>query len=254
MKILTGKSILDQVAYGPLRVYRRQPFQLDFLSQLSSADEIHRFQTAQHRAVLQLADLYDQASLMVGPQAASIFAIHAMLLEDTSFVDSILSIIQTQYITAEYAVQVAGTSYSAAFAALDNPYMAARGADLRDISNRVIRLLLGQKTPDPLGNRPAILVSDELLPSEVMALDRKKLLGLVTWHGSTDSHTTMLLRLMNIPGLAQTDIGQEWDGHQALLDGSAQSLYLDPDKQLVVDMGFGPSKNTKRSSIILPAQ
>ena len=89
MKILTGKSILDQVAYGPLRVYRRQPFQLDFLSQLSSADEIHRFQTAQHRAVLQLADLYDQASLMVGPQAASIFAIHAMLLEDTSFVDSI---------------------------------------------------------------------------------------------------------------------------------------------------------------------
>ena len=254
MKILTGKSILDQVAYGPLRVYRRQPFQLDFLSQLSSADEIHRFQTAQHRAVLQLADLYDQASLMVGPQAASIFAIHAMLLEDTSFVDSILSIIQTQYTTAEYAVQVAGTSYSAAFAALDNPYMAARGADLRDISNRVIRLLLGQKTPDPLGNRPAILVSDELLPSEVMALDRKKLLGLVTWHGSTDSHTTMLLRLMNIPGLAQTDIGQEWDGHQALLDGSAQSLYLDPDKQLVVDMGFGPSKNTKRSSIILPAQ
>ena len=254
MKILTGKSILDQVAYGPLRVYRRQPFQLDFLSQLSSADEIHRFQTAQHRAVLQLADLYDQASLMVGPQAASIFAIHAMLLEDTSFVDSILSIIQTQYTTAEYAVQVAGTSYSAAFAALDNPYMAARGADLRDISNRVIRLLLGQKTPDPLGSRPAILVSDELLPSEVMALDRKKLLGLVTWHGSTDSHTTMLLRLMNIPGLAQTDIGQEWDGHQALLDGSAQSLYLDPDKQLVVDMGFGPSKNTKRSSIILPAQ
>ena len=157
-------------------------------------------------------------------------------------------------IVGEKIILATGAKELPAFAALDNPYMAARGADLRDISNRVIRLLLGQKTPDPLGNRPAILVSDELLPSEVMALDRKKLLGLVTWHGSTDSHTTMLLRLMNIPGLAQTDIGQEWDGHQALLDGSAQSLYLDPDKQLVVDMGFGPSKNTKRSSIILPAQ
>ena len=165
MKILTGQSILDQVAFGPLRVYRRQPFQLTPLSQRSSEEEVQRFQTAQHRAVLQLADLYDQAALMVGPQAASIFAIHAMLLEDASFVDSILSIIQTQYSTAEYAVQVAGTSFSAAFAALDNPYMAARGADLRDISNRVIRLLLGQKTPDPLGNRPAILVSDELLPA-----------------------------------------------------------------------------------------
>ena len=154
MKILTGKSILDQVAYGPLRVYRRQPFQLEVLSQLSTETEVNRFQTAQHRAVLQLADLYDQAAVMVGPQAASIFAIHAMLLEDTSFVDSILSIIRTQYTTAEYAVQVAGTSYSAAFAAMDNPYMAARGADLRDISNRLIRLLLGQRAPDLLGKLP----------------------------------------------------------------------------------------------------
>ena len=242
MKILTGKSILDQVAYGPLRVYHRQPFQLDFLSHLSSGDEVLRFQTAQRRAVLQLADLYDQAALVVGPQAASIFAIHAMLLEDTSFVDSILSIIQTQYTTAEYAVQVAGTSYSAAFAAMENPYMAARGADLRDISNRMIRLLLGEKIPDPLGNRPAILVSDELLPSEVLALDRKKLLGLVTWHGSVDSHTAMLLRLLNIPGLAQANISQDCDGHQAILDGFSQNLYLDPDKQLVTDMGFEPKK------------
>lgn len=253
MKILTGQSILDQVAYGPLRVYRRQPFQLDFLSQLPSGEEVRRFQSAQHRAVLQLAELYDQASLVVGAQAASIFAIHAMLLEDTSFVDSILSIIQTQYTTAEYAVQVAGTSYSAAFAAMENPYMAARGADLRDISNRMIRLLLGQKTPDPLGSRSAILVSDELLPSEVLALDRKKLLGLVTWHGSVDSHTAMLLRLLNIPGLAQADVPQECDGHQGLLDGFGQNLYLDPDQKLVADMGFAPKKG-KRQSPVLAAQ
>ena len=253
MKILTGKSILDQVAYGPLRVYHRQPFQLDFLSHLSSGDEVLRFQTAQRRAVLQLADLYDQAALVVGPQAASIFAIHAMLLEDTSFVDSILSIIQTQYTTAEYAVQVAGTSYSAAFAAMENPYMAARGADLRDISNRMIRLLLGLKTPDPLGSRPAILVCDELLPSEILALDWKKLLGLVAWHGSTDSHTSMLLRLLNIPGLAQVEISQDWDGHWGLLDGAGQQLYLDPDKKLVAQMGFEPKKG-KLSARILAAE
>ena len=254
MKILTGKSILNQAAYGPLRVYHRQPFQLNFLSQLPSEEEICRFHTAQRRAVLQLADLYDQAALMVGPKAASIFAIHAMLLEDVSFEDSILSIIQTQYTTAEYAVQVAGTSFSAAFAALENPYMAARGADLRDISNRMIRLLLGLKTPDPLGNRPAILVSDELLPSEVLALDQKKLLGLVTWHGSADSHTAMLLRLLNIPGLAQTNVNQECDGHPALLDGLHQNLYLDPDQKLVTEMGFGPKPKSSRSSIVLAAQ
>ena len=254
MKILTGQSILDQVAYGPLRVYRRQPFQLDFLSQLPSGEEVRRFQSAQHRAVLQLAELYDQASLVVGAQAASIFAIHAMLLEDTSFVDSILSIIQTQYTTAEYAVQVAGTSYSAAFAAMENPYMAARGADLRDISNRVIRLLLGQKTPDPLGGRSAILVSDELLPSEVLALDRRKLLGLVTWHGSVNSHTDMLLRLLNIPGLAQANVNQDCDGHQALLDGFRQNLYLDPDKQLVTDMGFHPKKGIRQAPVLAAQQ
>ena len=254
MKVLTGKSILDQSAYGVLHVYRRRPFQLEFLSQLSSNEEVHRFQTAQRRAVLQLAELYDQAALVVGAQAASIFAIHAMLLEDDSFVDSILSIIQTQYTTAEYAVQVAATSFSAAFSAMENSYMAARGADLRDISNRMIRLLLGQKTPDPLGSRPAILVSDELLPSEVLALDRKKLLGLVTWHGSVDSHTAMLLRLLHIPGLAQADISQECDGHPALLDGFHQSLYLDPDQQLIADMGFSPKKSGCHSPLVFPAQ
>lgn len=253
MKVLTGQSILDQSVFGTLHVYRRRPFQLAFLSSLPVVDEVQRFQTAQHRAILQLAGLYDQAAVMVGPQAASIFAIHAMLLEDTSFVESILSIIKTQYTTAEYAVQVTSTSFSAAFAAMENSYMAARGADLRDISNRMIRLLLGLKTPDPLGSRPAILVSDELLPSEVLALDQKKLLGLVTWHGSADSHTSMLLRLLNIPSLAQADVTQECDGHQAILDGAGHHLYVDPDKQLVTDMGFAPKKGN-RKSLILPAQ
>ena len=254
MKALTGKSILEQAAFGPLSVYHRQPFQLTFLSRLPAADEMHRFQTAQRRAVLQLADLYDQAAVMVGPQAASIFAIHAMLLEDTSFVDSIQSIIETQYTTAEYAVQVASTSFSAAFAAMENSYMAARGADLRDISNRMIRLLLGLKTPDPLGSRPAILVCDELLPSEILALDWKKLLGLVAWHGSTDSHTSMLLRLLNIPGLAQVEISQDWDGHWGLLDGAGQQLYLDPDKKLVAQMGFEPKKGKLPSRMLAAEQ
>lgn len=253
MEIIVGRSVQNQIAAGPLHFYYRQPFPLASVSRLTQDEEIHRFHVAQQRCIAVLSHLHDEAVLDVGIQAASIFSIHAMLLEDTSFVDSILSIIQTQYTTAEYAVQVAGTSYSAAFAAMENPYMAARGADLRDISNRMIRLLLGEKIPDPLGNRPAILVSDELLPSEVLALDRKKLLGLVTWHGSVDSHTAMLLRLLNIPGLAQANISQDCDGHQAILDGFSQNLYLDPDKQLVTDMGFEPKKG-KLPSRMLAAQ
>ena len=115
----------------------------------------------------------------------------------------------------------------------------------------MIRLLLGEKSPVP-GNRPAILVSDELLPSEVLALDRKKLLGLVTWYRRGPHHTAMLLRLLNIPGLAQANISQDCDGHQAILDGFSQNLYLDPDKQLVTDMGFEPKK--RGSSRMLAAQ
>ena len=121
-----------------------------------------------------------------------------MLLEDTSFVESILSVLSNQHTTAEYAVQTAGNSFATAFADMDSPYMQARGADIRDISNHLIRCLLDIQPPDPLGDQPAILVSDELLPSEILALDRRKLLGLVTWHGSVDSHTAMLLRAMKL--------------------------------------------------------
>ena len=106
-------------------------------------------------------------------------------------------------------------------------------ADIRDIAHRVIRCLLGLKTPDPLAARSGILVSDELLPSEVLALDRRKLLGLVTRRGSVDSHTAMLLRLMKIPGLAEVEISSQDEGHAALLDGFSHSLYLDPEPQLM---------------------
>ena len=116
--------------------------------------------------------------------------------------------------------------------------MQARGADIRDISNHLIRCLLDIQPPDPLGDQPAILVSDELLPSEILALDRRKLLGLVTWHGSVDSHTAMLLRAMKIPGLAQSNITPIWDGHPAILDGFSQCLYVDPEPEVFRQLGL----------------
>lgn len=112
------------------------------------------------------------------------------------------------------------------------------GADIRDISNHLIRCLLDIQPPDPLGDQPAILVSDELLPSEILALDRRKLLGLVTWHGSVDSHTAMLLRAMKIPGLAQSNITPIWDGHPAILDGFSQCLYVDPEPEVFRQLGL----------------
>ena len=238
MQILTGKSILDQFAFGPLCFYRRGSFHLEPESRRTPEEEIHRFHTAQRRAILQLSALYNSACVELGPQAASIFSIHSMLLEDASLVEGVLSIIRSRHATAEYAVQMVERDFSSAFAGMDSPYMRARGADIRDIANRVIRCLLGLNTPDPLAARSGILVSDELLPSEVLALDRRKLLGLVTCRGSVDSHTAMLLRLMKIPGLAEVEISSQEEGRTALLDGFSHSLYLDPEPQLMAELGL----------------
>ena len=241
VQILTGKSILDQFAFGPLCFYRRRSFHPEPESRLTPEEETHRFHTAQRQAILQLSALYDSACAELGTQAASIFSIHAMLLEDASLVEEVLTTIRSRHATAEYAVQAVEREFSSAFAGMDSPYMRARGADIRDIAHRVIRCLLGLKTPDPLATRSGILVSDELLPSEVLALDRRKLLGLVTRRGSVDSHTAMLLRLMKIPGLAEVEISSQDEGHAALLDGFSHSLYLDPEPQLMAELGLSPA-------------
>mgnify|MGYP002902860152 FL=1 len=134
MQVLTGKSILDQFAFGPLCFYRRRPFHPEPESRRTPEEETHRFHTAQRRAILQLSALYDSASVELGPQAASIFSIHAMLLEDASLVDGVLSTIRSRRATAEYAVQAVERDFSSAFAGMDSPYMRARGADIRDLS------------------------------------------------------------------------------------------------------------------------
>lgn len=246
MEIIVGRSVQNQIAAGPLHFYYRQPFPLASVSRLTQDEEIHRFHVAQQRCIAVLSHLHDEAVLDVGIQAASIFSIHAMLLEDTSFVESILSIITSTNATAEYAVQTAGDSFAAAFANMDSPYMQARGADIRDIAYCLIRCLLSIRTPDPLGDQSAILVSDELLPSEVMALDRRKLLGLVTWQGSVDSHTSMLLQAMKIPVLAMADIPPSLDGHFAILDGFSHCLYADPEAEIFQQMGLRTPPKLKR--------
>ncbi|MGE4277671.1 MAG: phosphoenolpyruvate-utilizing N-terminal domain-containing protein [Lawsonibacter sp.] len=233
MEMAIGKSILDQIVFGRLRFFQRLVPEVVEFSQLSWEEEEERFQKAQHQAVLQLAALYDQTSRQVGEGMAAIFAIHAMLLEDEDFVESIRTLIREKGATAEYAVQVVGKGFGAAFAAMDSPYMRARGVDIQDISRRVMRLLLRNQPQNPLREGPAILVADEFLPSEVLDLDHRRLLGLIARKGSVDSHTSILLRAYGIPAMAEVELDQEWDGHLALLDGFDHRLYLDPNRELV---------------------
>lgn len=230
MEMAMGKSVVDQIAVGRLRFLHRPRHEVVQFSQLSWEEETQRFLDAQRRAVLQLASLYDRASRQVGAGIAAIFAIHAMLLEDEDFVASIQRTIRSNGATAPYAVKLVGGRFADAFSAMDSPYMRARAVDIRDITRRVLSLLLNVPPQSPLREGPAILVAEEFLPSEVMDLDHRRLLGLISRQGSVDSHTAILLRAYHIPAMAQVELDRAWDGHLALLDGFAHRLYLDPDR------------------------
>ena len=233
MESATGKSILGQLVLGRLQSFSRDIPELARQSRLDPGEEEARFRRAQQEAILELAEFYDRAAGQVGEETASIFAIHAMLLEDEDFVQLVLTALREERVTAEYAVRAASDRYEQAFSKMDSPYMQARAKDFLDISRRVIRLLLGTPAVDPLKSRTAILVVDEILPSELMELDLGHLLGLIARRGSVYSHAAQLLRAYHIPAMADVGLGAHWEGHMALLDGYAQRLYLDPDQELV---------------------
>ncbi len=230
MQILSGKAIMDQIVAGRLCFYRRPAPQVQLYTQGDWRQEINRFHRAQQTAILELNTLYHRALNQVGDGVASIFSIHGMLLEDHDYVETVRSLIQGQSATAEYAVQMAEVSFSAAFAAMDSPYMRARAVDIRDISQRVLRALMGGRQ-ELLMEEPAILVSDDYLPSEVMDFDQRRLLGLITRRGSLDSHTAMLVRAYHIPAIVEVDLAPRWEGHLALMDGYTGSVYIDPEPE-----------------------
>lgn len=228
MQILSGKAIMDQIVAGKLCIYRRPVPQVQLYTQGSWRQEINRFHQAQQLAILELNTLHHRALNQVGEGVASIFLIHGMLLEDRDYVETVRGLINGQGVTAEYAVQMAEVSFSAAFSAMDSPYMQARAVDIRDISQRVLRALMGGRQT-LLMDEPAILVADYFLPSEVMDLDQRRLLGLITRKGSLDSHTAMLVRAYHIPAIVEVPLALKWEGHPALMDGYTGKIYVDPE-------------------------
>lgn len=230
MQVLSGKAIMEQIVVGRLCCYRRPAAQVQMYTQGGWRQEINRFYQAQQTAILELNTLYHRAMNQVGEAVASIFSIHGMLLEDHDYIETVRSLIQGQSATAEYAVQMAEISFSAAFAAMDSPYMRARAADIRDISQRVLRSLMGGRQV-LLMDEPAILVADEYLPSEVMDFDQRRLLGLITRKGSLDSHTAMLVRAYHIPAIVEVNITSRQEGHLALMDGYTGNVYIDPEPE-----------------------
>ena len=250
MQVATGKSILNGIAIGPLRIYKKVEMQTNQTSILTPMEEWERFQTACVKAKEQLASLYDKALNEVGEDNAAIFEIHQMMLEDEDYLDAAKGIIDTQGATAEYAATTTGKNFSAAFAAMEDTYMQARATDVKDISRRVVNILTGQDDAAALDDQPAILVADDLTPSETVQLDKSKLLGFITRHGSSNSHTAILARTMNIPALIGVEFNESWDGKLAVLDGYNHCVYIDPAQELLTAMEEKRKGDLKQEALL----
>ena len=228
---LEGKSVFSGIAIGKCKIFGKKD-QVVKRSKITETDlEIKRFTQAKEQAKSQLAALYEKALKEVGEANAAIFEVHQMMLDDLDYVESITNMISSQGINAEYAVATTGDNFAEMFAAMDDDYMRERAADVKDISNRVIHILQGGSEQAGLGDQPVIILADDLAPSETVQLDKSKVLSFVTRHGSTNSHTAILARTMNIPALIGVDYPEDAEGHMAVVDGRNGVFILDPTEE-----------------------
>lgn len=231
MVVLEGKSVFGGIAIGPIAVFDKGDDQVKRWSIEDVEAEKGRFEKAKEKAKTELAGLYEKALKEVGETNAMIFEVHQMMLDDLDYIESITNMIDTQKINAEFAVATTGDNFSQMFAAMEDAYMKERAADVRDISNRVIRILQGKESGGISGDEPVILVAEDLAPSETVQLDKSRVLSFVTKFGSTNSHTAILARTMNIPALIGVDYPSGLGGKMAVVDGFEGKIFVDPDEE-----------------------
>ena len=238
MVVCQGKSVLKGIAIGKIYLYEKQEYVLEQKPVADAEAEVARFEAAKEIAIGQLDDLYEKALAEAGEEQAMIFDVHKMMLDDGDYLDAITGLIRSEKVNAEYAVHTTGEQFAAVFASMDDDYMKARSADVKDISGRVIRILAGIGDGSIASEEPVILLADDLTPSETVSLDKSKILAFVTCHGSANSHTAILARSMNIPALVQTDVEllKEYHGIDAVVDGLDGKLYLDPEEAVLAEL------------------
>ena len=238
MVVCQGKSVLKGIAIGKIYLYEKQEYVLEQKQVADAEAEVARFEAAKETAIGQLDDLYEKALAEAGEEQAMIFDVHKMMLDDGDYLDAITGLIRSEKVNAEYAVHTTGEQFAAVFASMDDEYMKARSADVKDISGRVIRILAGIGDGSIASEEPVILLADDLTPSETVYLDKSKILAFVTRNGSASSHTAILARSMNIPALVQTDVEllKEYHGIDAVVDGLDGKLYLDPEESVLAEL------------------
>ena len=232
MQCFQGKSVYKGIAMGPIVVLKKNDYQVKRTRIEDPEAEVKRVDTALEKSKEQLQKLYDKAVREVGEASAAIFEVHQMMLEDDDYLEAIQNTIRTEQVNAEYAVATTGDNFAEMFASMDDDYMKARSADIKDISERLVRNLSGQEDADLSSIEPSVIVADDLSPSETVQMDKDKILAFVTVHGSTNSHTAILARMMNIPALigVPMELEELKTGMTAVVDGFAGTVTFDPDE------------------------
>ena len=232
MEVYQGKSVFGGIAIGRISVHKKDEQQVKRVKIEDPEQEILRYRQAKQTAMEQLRGLYQKALKEVGEANAAIFEIHQMMLEDDDYNESVENIIRMQQVNAEYAVASTGDNFAQMFSAMDDDYMRARSADVKDISERVLSVLGDRSTGIAASEEPVIIVADDLAPSETVQLNKDLVLSFVTVHGSVNSHTAILARTMSIPALIGTAIPltDDIDGKVGIVDGKNGCIYVDPDE------------------------
>lgn len=234
MKKYTGKGVYGGVAIGKISVFKRQEAEVRRVKVDDIEAEKARLEKAKEQSVNQLQTIYDKALKEVGEANAQIFEIHMMMIEDEDYNESINNIIENQSVNAEYAVAVTADNFAAMFGAMEDSYMKARAADVKDISNRIINNLLSNDSSSEVSDEKVIVCADDLAPSETVLLDKDKVLGFVTAFGSSNSHTAILARNMNIPaiiGVGSDFLNEIRNGADAIADGFTGEFFVEPDSE-----------------------
>ncbi|WP_308696256.1 phosphoenolpyruvate--protein phosphotransferase [Stomatobaculum longum] len=251
MQVATGKSVLNGISIGKIKVYKAPKLEIDDSLLDDVEDELARFDNARERAIEQQNALYEKAVIDAGEDSAEVFSVHAMMLEDDDLIDATNEIIKTQKHTAEYAVKVAFDNQAKVFAEMDDPYMKERAADIYDIEHAVLGYLFGISGDILQGTEPCILVANDLTPSETVRLNKSLLLGIITREGSLNSHTAILARSMGIPALVQCkDVNEDWEGKPAIIDGYNSCAYIEPTGDLEKTLRKRKEKDAKQRALL----
>ena len=234
MQYFQGKSVYKGIVMGPVAVLKKNDYQVKRARIEDPEAEVKRVKEAVEVSKKQLGRLYDKAVREVGEASAAIFEVHQMMLEDEDYLESMENMIRTELVNAEYAAAATGDNFAEMFAAMDDEYMKARSADVKDISERLVRNLSGEGDNDLSSMKPSVIVADDLSPSETVQMDKEKILAFVTVHGSTNSHTAILARMMNIPALigVPMDLNGLKTGMTAVVDGFSGQVIFEPEEDV----------------------